>query len=199
MTATAERWIWTGLGVTYLVGLVLLSDLLGSSADSTAAYTEHFASASARTGDIAGSLLLFVAAILVVVCTVLPPGARRPPNSRYLLLMPVSVVAATMLAVSSALLLTAPLMKSFGDIFGDPGLDPVGAAAVAQAGTATFVLAALALGFWTVLISLGTRRSEIVTAWCVAALTLAAISVVAAFPIGLWWLIRPWVFRPEHR
>ena len=55
-----------GLGCTYLVAIALLGPLLGSSADASTAFAEHFDDDGNRVRDLFGSLALLVAAAMLV-------------------------------------------------------------------------------------------------------------------------------------
>jgi hypothetical protein len=51
-----------GLGCSYLLAIVLLGPLLGSSADASTAFADHFADEGNRLRDLVGSFALLVAA-----------------------------------------------------------------------------------------------------------------------------------------
>jgi uncharacterized membrane protein YccF (DUF307 family) len=186
-----------GFALSYLLALVLLGDLLGSSADSTAAFTEHFDSAATRAGDILGCLaLLASSASLAALGVILRVSLRSEPTRIVTELLPtLATLGAAGLLVAAGLLSTAPLMRTLGDWTGDPGLEPSSEAGVAQAGTAVLVLTLIIVGVWSALAGLLAHREAklgrsiaIVGLLC-AALTVFGLSVVAAFPIGIWWLV----------
>ena len=54
-----------GLGCSYLVAILALGPLLGSSADASTAFAEHFADDGNRVRDLAGSVALLVAAAML--------------------------------------------------------------------------------------------------------------------------------------
>ena len=55
-----------GLGCSYLLAIVMLGPLLGSSADASTAFAEHFDDDGNRLRDLLGSVALLVAAAMLV-------------------------------------------------------------------------------------------------------------------------------------
>jgi hypothetical protein len=185
-----------GFGLTYLAGGVLLAELVGSSADSTATFTEHFDDNAARFGDIAGSLILMASSVFVL-CTGLTLRERLlgpQPRLRVDLLAALALLCAAALFVSAGLLLSAPFLQSFGDLYGDPGMEPAVAAGLAQAGTVALICAVMLLGAWTGLVAHVAHSAGAigrwfnVTGWIAAGMTLFAVTGIATFPLGVWWI-----------
>lgn len=193
-----------GFGLTYLLGFFMLGELLGSSADSTQSYTDHFDDDTARFGDIAGALALLAAAAFVV-----PVGlalrhelATSRPTLKVDLLAGLAVVSAAGILVSAGMLLAPPLWQSLGDVTDDPGMEPAVAAGVAQVGTAVLLCSLILLASWTFLAIHLTRKEGRVPGWLsvvgwgAAGLALLGITVVAALPLGLWWIGLGIFWRP---
>ena len=191
--------------MAYLVGAVLLGELVGSSADSTQTFTDHFNNDTSRFGDIAGSSALIVAALLIV-----PLGlslrqrlSGETPELKVDLVAGLAILSASGLLLSAGLLVTAPLWQSFGDLFDDPGMEPAVAAGVAQAGIAVLLATLFVLAAWTFLAaSLARKAGRIprwlsIAGWVAATLALFGITGAAALPLGLWWVALGWWWRRD--
>lgn len=190
------------LGFSYLVSIVMLGPLLGSSADASTAFAEHFANDQNRIRDLLGALALVVSAAMLAWMAL---SARRASvvgaaSVRDLSAVAAIVTASTMV-VAAALLLTVPLTTSIGDLTDDPGIDPGVQAGVAQAGTVTLLVAALGLACTTVLLARLGRQTGAVprwisaTAWLTAATLCLGASVVLLVPFGLWAIACGLVWR----
>ena len=198
------RFAAIAFGVAYLAGGILLGELVGSSADSTQTFTDHFNDDASRFGDIAGAVLLVVAALFAVPLglTLRQRLAGPTPVLKVDLVAGLAILSAAGLLISAGLLITAPLWQSFGDFFDDPGMEPAVAAGVAQAGIAALLCSLLVLGAWTfLLVSLARRAGQIpgwlsIVGWVAAVLTLFGITGAAALPIGLWWIACGVFWRP---
>jgi len=183
-----------GLGCSYLLAIVLLGPLLGSSADASTAFTDHFADEGNRLRDLVGSFALLVAAGSLVWMVV----AARTETATLIgsplrdLTAAVAVVTASVLVVASALLVTVPATTAIDEFTDDPGIDPAVQAGLAQAGTVVLLVAALCLALSTVLLARLGRRSGAVPRWIVVtalatAVTLAlGVTVVLLVPFGAW-------------
>ncbi|MEX2080493.1 MAG: hypothetical protein WEC33_02665 [Dehalococcoidia bacterium] len=195
-----------GFGLTYLTGGVLLAELVGSSADSTATFTTHFDDDAARFGDIAGSLLLMVSSVFVLCAGLTLRERLRGPRAtlRVDLVAALAFLGAAALFVSAGLLLSAPLLQSFGDLVDDPGMEPAVAAGFAQAGTIALISSVLLLGAWTALVAHVAHSAGAIgrwfrlTGWVVAGLTVFAVTGIAAFPLGVWWVALAFGWRPAR-
>lgn len=194
-------------GFAYLAGGILLAELIGSSADSTETFTTHFDDDLLRYGDIIGSLLL-VGASIPLVCiglTIRQELVLAQPSLRIDLIAALSLLGAAGLLASGSLLLTPPLLQSFGDLFTDPGLEPASAAALAQAGTVALLCTLLVLGAWTALVARTSRSGQRIGSWlyisgvAAAALTVLGITGAAAFPLGIWWIVFAFRWRESAR
>ena len=203
-TYGSVRMATAGFGLAYLIAFALLGDLLGSSADSTATFTEHFADDSARWGDFAGGLVFVTAALFLVAAglTLRQRLASETPALKVDMVAGLALLAAGGLLVSAGLLLTVPATLALGDITDDTGIEPGPAAGIAQAGTVVLIATVLCLGALTALVAhvagaqgaIGRWLSR--SGWVVAVLTLAGWTGAAALPLGVWWLAL--AFRWRH-
>ena len=111
-----------GLGCSYLVAIVMLGPLLGSSADASTAFAEHFDDDGNRLRDLLGSLALLVAAAMLgwTALTARQKTIASAENSVRDLSMIAAVVTASSLVAASGLLMTVPLTTSIGDLTDDP-------------------------------------------------------------------------------
>lgn len=183
-----------GLGCSYLVAIVMLGPLLGSSADASTAFAEHFDDDGNRFRDLLGSLALLVAAAMLAwtAVTARQTTVARAESSVRDLSTIASVVTSSTLVVASGLLMTVPLTTSIGDLTDDPGIDAGVQAGIAQAGTVMLLVAALCLALTTVLLArLGRQNLAVprwisVTAWAAAATLCLGVSVGLLMPFALW-------------
>ena len=181
------------LGCSYLAAIVMLGPLLGSSADASTAFTEHFAEDGNRIRDLLGSLALLVAAAMLVWTAVTARSASTLAASplRDLTVIACGVTAST-LVVASGLLMTVPLTSSIGELTDDPGIDAGAQAGIAQAGTVMLLVAALSLACATVLLArLGRRVAAVpgwivATAWATAVTLCLGVSVALLVPFAAW-------------
>jgi hypothetical protein len=182
------------LGCSYLVAVVMLGPLLGSSADASTAFAEHFDDAGNRLRDILGSLALLVTAATLVWTAV---AARqqtiaRPHTSKRDLSTISGIVTASALVSASGLLMTVPLSSSIGELTDDPGIDVGVQAGIAQAGTVMLLVAALCLAVTAVLLAALGRQAHAIprwtsaTAWVTAATLALGVSVVLLVPFAAW-------------
>ena len=197
-----------GLGCSYLVAIVMLGPLLGSSADASTAFAEHFDNDANRFRDLLGSVVLLVAAAMLSWTSVV---ARQQTTSmtdsavRDLSTVATVVTSSTLVA-ASGLLMTVPLTTTVGELTDDPGIDAGVQAGIAQAGTVMLFVAALCLALTTVLLArLGRQCSAVprwiaVTAWGIAATLCLGASVGLLIPFGLWAIAFgvTWSFRSEQ-
>ena len=183
------------LGVVYLVAIASLGPLLGSTADSSTAFVDHFANDANVRLDLVASLLLAAASVLLVWTIVLIRHAvESAPDTRRLrdLLGVLSAVSASGLLVAAGLLATVPLATSIGNITDDPGIEPPVQAGIAQAGTVVLLMSMLVVGATFVLAArLGRAAGSVprwiaVTAWIVAAALILGMSIALLFPFGAW-------------
>ncbi len=183
-----------GLGCAYLFAIVMLGPLLGSSADASTAFADHFSDDGNRVRDLLGSLALLVSAAMLVLTAVV---ARRETVTRGTssvrdLAMVAAIVTSCTLVTASSLLLTVPLTTSIGELTDDPGIDDGVKAGIAQAGTVALLVAALCLAVTTVLLAQLGRQTHAVprwilaTAWATAATLCLGVSVVLLVPFAAW-------------
>lgn len=183
-------------GVVYLGGGVLLSELVGSSADSTDTFSEHFASAGWRTADIVGGAGLAVAALLMVGLglTLQARLARGRRELRSDSVAALALLQGSVLFTAAGLLATPSILRAIGALYSDPALEPAAAAGIAQAGIVVLLFVIVAMGLWTALVAwLSLRAGAIprwlaVAGWVVAVLSLLGVTGVAAMLLGVWWL-----------
>lgn len=181
------------LGLSYLVAIVMLGPLLGSSADASTAFVDHFDSSANRVRDLIGALLLLVAAVSVGWTVAAARSDTSPAETVVRDASAVSgIVAATTLVVAAALLMTVPLTASIGELTDDPGITSDVQAGIAQTGTVVLLVGALCLGLTGVLLARLGRNSNAVprrlgvAAWVVAATNCLGVTVVLLVPFAAW-------------
>lgn len=183
-----------GLGCSYLLAIVMLGPLLGSAADASTAFAEHFDDDGNRARDLLGSLALLAAAAMLVWTAVTARQktiADTESSVRDLSLIAAVVTASTLVAAAS-LLMTVPLTTSMAQLTDDPGIEVDVQAGIAQAGTVMLLVAALALAITTVLLARLGRQNLAVpswisaTAWVAAATLCLGASVVLLTPFAAW-------------
>jgi hypothetical protein len=182
------------LGCVYLVAIALLGPLLGSSADASTAFADHFDDDGNRLRDLSGSLALLVAAGLLVWTAIEArhaTTARDGSSVRDLSTISAAITASTLVA-AAGLLATVPLTTSIGELTDDPGIDIGVQSGIAQAGTVVLLVAALCLAATTVLIArlgrqnLAVPRWIMATAWVTAATLGLGVSVGLLLPFAAW-------------
>lgn len=182
------------LGCSYLVAIMMLGPLLGSSADASTAFAEHFDDDGNRARDLLGSIALLVAAAMLVwtAVTARHMASARAESSVRDLSTIAGVVTASTLVAASGLLMTVPMTTSIANLTDDPGIDVGVQAGVAQAGIVVLLVAALSLAVTTVLLArLGRQNLAVprwinVTAWATAATLCLGVSVVLLMPFAVW-------------
>lgn len=183
-----------GLGCSYLLAIVMLGPLLGSTADASTAFAEHFDDDGNRVRDLLGAVALLVAAAMLVwtTATARREAVVRAASSARDLSAIAGVVTASTFVVASALLMTVPLTTSIGELTDDPGIDPAVQAGIAQAGAVTLFVAALCLAATTVLVARLGRQNLAVprwinaTGWATAATLCLGVSVGLLLPFAMW-------------
>lgn len=182
------------LGCVYFVAIALLGPLLGSSADASTAFADHFNDDGNRLRDLSGSLALLVAAGLLVWTAIEArhaTTARDGSSVRDLSTISAAITASTLVA-AAGLLATVPLTTSIGELTDDPGIDIGVQSGIAQAGTVVLLVAALCLAVTTVLIArlgrqnLAVPRWIMATAWVTAATLGLGVSVGLLLPFAAW-------------
>ncbi|HZB41820.1 MAG TPA: hypothetical protein VE487_12700 [Ilumatobacter sp.] len=182
------------LGCSYLVAIVMLGPLLGSTADASTAFAEHFDDAVNRRRDVLGSLALLVTAATLVwtAVTARQQTTGHPHRSTRDLSTIASTVTASALVTASGLLMTVPLSSSIGELTDDPGIDVGVQAGIAQAGTVMLLVAALSLAVTAVLLARLGRQAHAIprwisaTAWVTAATLALGVSIVLLVPFAAW-------------
>lgn len=183
------------LGVGFIVCIGLLGPLLGSTADSSSAFADHFAENRNLVVDLIASVLLVVVAGLMVWSAIeVDQSTAAVPGTTKLrdVVTRSSNIAAAGLVVSAGLLATVPLTTLIGKATDDPGIDVTVQAGIAQAGTVVLIVTMLVAGAMSVTIAhLGRRAGAIptwilVSGWVVAVLLILGISIALLFPYGAW-------------
>ncbi|NNE12551.1 MAG: hypothetical protein HKN41_09965 [Ilumatobacter sp.] len=183
-----------------------MGPLLGSTADSTTAFVEHFASDSNVRLDLFASLLLATtSALLVWTIVLIRDGLESKHETRRLreFLGVLSVVSSSGLLVAAGLLATVPLTTSIGNITDDPGIEPPVQAGIAQAGTVVLVVSMLVVGATFVLAAHLGRASRAVprwvavTGWVVAVALVLGMSIALLFPFGAWLIALGLTWKTE--
>jgi hypothetical protein len=198
-----------GLAGSYAAAIVLLGPLLGSSADASTAFADHFGDDGNRLRDLLGSLALLVAAAMLVWTAVVArhETVAQEGSSVRDLSVAAALITASILVASSGLLLTVPLTTSLGELTDDPGIDVGVQAGIAQAGTVVLLVAALCLAVTTVLVArLGRMNAAVpawinTTAWATAGTLCLGISVVLLLPFAAWAIALgfAWSVAPSTR
>lgn len=196
------------LGVIYLVAVASLGPLLGSTADSSTAFVEHFASDSNVRLDLVATLLLVAASVLLVWTIVLiRHEVESTRDTRRLgdLLGPLSVLSAGGVLVAAGLLATVPVTTAIGKITDDPGIEPPVQAGIAQAGTVVLLTSMLIVGTTFVIAAhLGQMAGSVprwvsFAAWIVGILLLLGISIALLFPFGAWLIVLGLTWNTDGR
>jgi hypothetical protein len=191
-----SRVLTMAFGFSYLIAIVLLGELLGSAADSTATFADRVDDEALRAVDLLGCAFLAVSAVLLVMValTLRRRIGTNEPDIWEDISAGVGLLAAAGLLMSAALLATTPLWRTLGAATDDPSLEPAVGAGITQAGIAMLILSVVVAGVWTVLVAIRARRTVDASIWfmvsaiLVGALTLFAVTVAAALPLGVWWL-----------
>ena len=125
------------LGLTYLVSIVLLGELLGSIADSSATYGKHFSDDAALTQDFIGAIALVASSAILVWLIIAMRANVSGQREKFLLDLASAfgIVASAALIMAAGLLLTVPFTITLGRITGDPGIESSVQAGIAQAGS----------------------------------------------------------------
>lgn len=172
----------------------MLGPLLGSSADASTAFAEHFADDGNRVRDLLGSLALLVAAAMLVWTGVTGRRSTSPTAESSVrdLSGIAAVVTASTLVVASGLLMTVPLTTSIGELTDDPGIDAGVQAGIAQAGAVVLLVAALCLAVTTVLLARLGRQNRAVPRWIVATAWGTAATLCLGASVGLLMPFAAW-------
>lgn len=192
-TARPLRRPAVALGCSYLAAVLALGPLLGSLADSSTAFAEHFADSGNRVRDLVGSFALLIAAATLgwTVVMARSAGSAAAAALRDLTTM-AGAVTATAFVAAAGLLLTVPLTSLIGELTDDPGIAPGVQAGITQAGVVVLLVAALCLALTTVLVARLGRHTDavprwiMVTAWATAAMLLLGVTVALLVPFAAW-------------
>ncbi len=185
-----------GLGITHLVAVALLGPLLGSTADASTAYAEHFAADGNLLRDLAGCMAVLIAACMLVWTVVAARYASGQATDEAAaangLTAFAGLISASAMVVAAGLLATVPLAATIGKLTDDPGIDASVQAGIAQAGTVVLFVAMLAVGATSVLVARLGRRADAVPkwiavmSWIVAGTLILGASVALLMPFGMW-------------
>lgn len=193
-------------GVAYIGSILLLGPLLGSTADSSTAYADHYDSDANVLRDLAGSMtLLIVAACITWTAITARRLAGWSDTTKVIgdLTAASGLVSSGAIVVAAGLLATVPLTTLIGDLTDDPGIDVTVQAGIAQAGSVVLFVAMIAVALTTVLLARLGRATGAVpqwivtTAWMTAGTLLLGASVVLLFPFGVWIIATGMTWRRE--
>lgn len=183
-----------GLGIAFFASIGLLGTLLGSTADSTAAYGIHFSNDAQVTRDgIGGIGIVVCSAMLVWLVMAMRASVSDPQQkSRRDLATAFGLVSAAGLITAAGLLLTVPFTRALGAISGDTGIETSVQAGIAQAGSVALFVAVFPLAIAVVVIgqigrSIGVLpRWMLVTAWIIAVFLILGWTVGPLLPFAFW-------------
>ena len=180
----------------------MLGPLLGSLADPSTAFAEHFADDGNRLRDLVGALSLVMSAAMLTWTALIARRISVAATSAVRdLSAAAAVITASTMVAAAGLLLAVPLTASIGELTDDPGIEPGVQAGVVQAGTVMLLVAAVCLACTIVLIARLGRQNGAVPRWIVATAWITAValclgaSVVLLLPFGLWAIACGLVWR----
>jgi len=182
------------LACAYVLAIGLLGPLLGSSADASTAFADHFDNENNRIRDLLGSLALLVSASMLVWMAVVARRvtvAQDESSVRDLSTIAATITASTIVA-AAGLLATVPLTTAIGELTDDPGIDIGVQAGIAQAGTVVLLVAALGLAVTTVLIARLGRQNNAVPRWIMASAWITAATLCLGVSVGLLLPFAAW-------
>jgi len=182
------------LGCAYLLAIALLGPLLGSSADASTAFADHFDDDGNRLRDLLGSLALLAAAGTLVWTAIearQATTARDGSSVRDLSTISAAITASTLVA-AAGLLATVPLTTAIGELTDDPGIDIGVQSGIAQAGTVLLLVAALCLAVTTVLLARLGRQNLAVPRWIMTTAWVTAATLCLGVSVGLLLPFAPW-------
>lgn len=183
-----------GLGASWFVAIALLGPLLGSSADASSAYAEHYEGDANLLRDLVGTIAIVVASGMLVwtTSTARRMSQRVAQGATRDLVSGAGLTSASALVVAAGLLATVPLTTAIGNLTDDPGIEVGVQAGIAQAGTVVLLVAALPLAATAVLLArLGRQEGAVprwigIAAWVAAVGLLLGASVALLLPFAAW-------------
>jgi hypothetical protein len=174
--------------VLFVIGFVLLGDLVGSFADADRAFVDHFAEDSNRTKDIVGGYLLMLASVCLTWFAV---ALAAEATERRVSLIVMGSVAAGAMVIAAVAFLTVPLSVSLGDLYGDPGIGEGQAVLPQLAFTALFVGVLVPAAAFVVLAA---REPGLLPRWlAIASYPTGALLLVAVLAFAPIMLLPAWV------
>jgi hypothetical protein len=179
--------------VTFVIGLALVGELVGSVGETDDTFVEHFSSDSRRLGEIVGSFLLVVAALaFLYFIQVLIASARRSDQEvGWAFVRATGMLAVGGLIVAAAALLTVPLSINLGNLYGDPAFGE-GQAVIPQVGYAALTVGAM----WPAAVMIATiALLGSLPVWLSrVSYVIAVLLVVTCFMVGSLFILLPgWV------
>lgn len=178
---------------TFVAALMLLGDASGALGDSDPTFIDHYASASRRTGDIAGGVALVVAGASFLVFVALARATFNRESLALGVFSQAGTAFAVLLIVAAALFITTPLSMSFGGLFDDTGqFGGVHASVLPQAATVLVLVAAYPVGALAIAaVAVASRTGNVLPRWhrwvgyaCAAVMPVAFFFVpIIALPI----------------
>lgn len=134
-------------GVSFLVALVLLGDLLGAFGDPDHVFVEHFADTANRAPTLVGSVMLMVAGVLFLPFATRLSGRLFDSDSPTAnTVRSLAAVAVALVCVSASLLMTVDLSRLYADIF-DEELQPFDGDSVSIAPQIGYVVLLIAAAY----------------------------------------------------
>ena len=183
------------LGLTYLVSIVLLGELLGSIADSSATYGKHFSDDAALTQDFIGAIALVASGARLVWLIIAMRANVSGQREKFLLDLASAfgMVASAALIMAAGLLLTVPFTIILGRITGDPGIESSVQAGIAQAGSVCLFFAVFPLAIAVVLIGKLGKRIGVLPRWILVASWFTSVFLVLlGWTVGLLLTFALW-------
>ena len=183
------------LGLTYLVSIVLLGELLGSTADASATYGNHFSDDAALTQDFIGAIALVASSAILDWLIIAMRATVYGPSEKFLrdLASAFGMVASAALIMAAGLLLTVPFTIILGRITGDPGIESSVQAGIAQAGSVCLFLAVFPLAIAVVLIGKLGKRIGVLPRWILVASWFTSVFLVLlGWTVGLLLTFALW-------
>ncbi len=184
--------------VLFIGGAVLFGELLGSFGDSDATFERYFASASYRTGNLVGGVLLgaagliFLSFLMHLVWRLLPGDGRI--EVLPLISLASGLVFVALLLSATAALVTVPFTLVFGGFYDTEGMLESGKALLPQFGFVLLVIYAMwAAAVMVATATVSARRSGLLPRWIcrlgfvvTGFLVLAGPSGMGLFALAAW-------------
>ncbi|HUF53585.1 MAG TPA: hypothetical protein VMR52_07410 [Dehalococcoidia bacterium] len=134
-------------GISFLVALALLGDLLGAFGDPDHVFVEHFADTGNRAPTLVGSVLLILGGLLFLPFATRLSGRLFDSDSPAAnTVRSLGAVAVALVCVAASLLMTVDLSRFYADIF-DEELQPIAGDNVSIAPQIGYIVLLLAAAY----------------------------------------------------